>query len=305
MKTMSNISPLHFARQFLMPFCTAALLLATGSPAESATIQPDQVSGLQLWLEARSNVDVDSENKVTRWHTLAGSIDAVPAIDAAPVYAPSGGPGGGPAIQFSGGSRLTASGIQSTTESELTAFVVVSLTDLVGNQGILDDKALSSNNPGFYLAARTSGSTTNIEFRVIDIAIRDTVPNINHSLVLPSSYDGENIVIMARISANGTTTLRIGDLAETTIDRTLSLTNIKGTSNFTIGAGSTGAWGLENSVSSVVLFNRALSDSEAEGVYDYLYQTQVIPEGKTASLLGLGVVAWMLFRRYAPAHSAR
>lgn len=299
-----NSSTLLAGRKPVFSLIAAGLALAS-LPAQSATLRPDQVSGLQLWLEAQSNVDV-SGGKVTQWQNLGGSINALGVVDAEPTYLPTGGSNGTPAIGFSGGNRLKADGIQSTTVSELTAFAVVSLANLTANHVIMDDKSLSSNNPGFYLAMRKGSTTSYLEFRTIDIHLRDDpenpLANINHSLTLPSSYDGESIVLMARITSTGTTTLRIGDLAESTVEGSYSLTNIKGTSPFHIGASHNGSWAFDNPISSVVIFNEALSDSDAEGVYNYLYETQVaIPEGKTMSFLGVGLLAWWLTRRVTAA----
>ncbi|HWL53402.1 MAG TPA: LamG-like jellyroll fold domain-containing protein [Chthoniobacteraceae bacterium] len=265
----------------------AILTLGLLNPsAHGAILSPTEVNGLQLWLDAREGVNVTGANRVTQWNDQSGGTTyhaAPPATEQQPLYLPSGTP----SIRFDGSRQLRAAGAQGAMQNEMTAFVVVSLKELGRNQMFLDDKGGTSNNDGFYLGIRESNK---VEFRVIDSTFPSSGPGafLNHSLSLPTGYTEGYLVIVARVSSDGTTTLRVGD-QETTNPGTLSLENIKGSGEFlSIGSNSGGSWGLDGQIASVLIYDTALSNHDVGEVYDYLYSVHVIPEPQTAILTGAG-----------------
>lgn len=255
---------------------------------------PDTIPSLQLWYRADQGVTAGTNDLVSQWTSQAeGGHTATQGTEAnQPLFESTGGGGGSSTLRFTSDDYLQASGAQNTVSTAMTLFVVFSLDATGVNMGLVDTKSSISNNRGFYLAVRSSNQ---LEFRVQDIGASGT--SMNHSLPLPASPIGDHFVAMARIDDEGNGTLRLLNNVVTT-ERELALTNISGSSIFTMGANTQGNWGLNGSISSVVLFNEALNDTQANQVYDYLYNTHVVPELTSGALLSLGLLSLTIKRNH-------
>ncbi len=255
---------------------------------------PDTIPSLQLWYRADQGVTAGTNDLVSQWTSQAeGGHTATQGTEAnQPLFESTGGGGGSSTLRFTSDDYLQASGAQNTVSTAMTLFVVFSLDATGVNMGLVDTKSSTSNNRGFYLAVRSSN---HLEFRVQDLGASGT--SMNHSLALPASPIGDHFVAMARIDDEGNGTLRLLNNVVTT-ERELALTNISGSSIFTMGANTQGNWGLNGSISSVVLFNEALSDTQANQIYDYLYNTHVVPELTSSALLSLGLLSLTIKRNH-------
>lgn len=270
-------------------------LLLSFSFLHSQTINPGDVAGLQLWLNAGSGVTTNESSHVTQWNDISEgtSYNAVQASAALPLYQPTAGGGGSPTLGFSGGNNLAASGAQSTVSNSLTLFVVFSLNAVGQNHMLVDSKQSTSNNRGFYLAVRNNDR---LEFRVQNEGASGF--SLNQTIALPTNPIGEYYVAMARIDTDGTGTLRILDTIDT-VEREQTLTNISGSGAFTIGSNSSASpsFYLDGAISSVLLYDHALSDLQANAVYNYLYEHHVIPEPATVAVLSCGALLGVILVR--------
>ncbi|MFA9478833.1 hypothetical protein ACERK3_11065 [Phycisphaerales bacterium AB-hyl4] len=272
-------------------------ILVTG-PAVASTVQPDEISGLQMWLHAGQGVQLDGQQRVQTWEDQSGAtvFSASEADEASrPTLNPTGGPAGNPTIEFDD-HRLVAEGVQDTAPNEMTIFGVVSTNDLGKRQMIFDTKAHVTNNSGFYVAFR-EWAGEHVEFRVIN--------EHNDSMTLRVSSDdfsaeddisvGDHMMIMARIDSTGAITLRVNDaVLNGQMDNPGALAH-----NRHLGIGgvyNSAADRFDGTVSAALFYNRALNDTEADDVFQHLYNTHIIPEpGMGMSMLGLSSL--LLLRR--------
>lgn len=290
----------------------ATMLLTSGLFCHAAVIAPGDVSGLTLFLDSQTGITTDGSGNVSQWNDQAvhGPYHAVQSnADRRPTYSGAGGGGGSPTLLFDGiggsdatqGSYLRADGAQASVTNSLTMFVVFSLHSNSTSMALVDAGNVNSNLRGFGLYSHSTSGLT-VTFKDPGYTNETGTPG-NNMTTHPTSISKDNIalnqftVAAVRIESDGSVYLRAGDISTTT-NRSLALTNISGYNDWlAIGSNTPGSWRLDGAISSVALYNRALSNEEIDGIYNFMYETYAIPEPHTAILL-LGVaISSLTFRR--------
>lgn len=239
-----------------------------------ADINPIDPPGLKAWFSSNQGLIVDGD-KVTYWTDKTMSYTAVSTSNLEPTKI--SGPTIYPALDFNS-SEMKVPSLSTAWSTEFTFFFVVSI-DALNNGFLMDTKNATSSNRGVFLRPGTTAGGS-VQMRVYDGANPNAMEN---TLSFSSSDLGQYVVLMARMTDEGVSTMRIGDNVNT-VNHGISITNISGVSEFTLGAASVGGHNFDGAITAMLIYDKALSDADANGVYSYLEKTYLIPEPSAVAL---------------------
>jgi lysophospholipase L1-like esterase len=228
---------------------------------------PDQIAGLQFWLDAQQPMFtasyaaqcVNDGDVIAFWPDRAGigNVPISPSVGS-PTYKKSA-INGYPAVNFGGTSRFVTPAINLAT---CTIFVVHSAVGLASNQ-----VALGAAANAFYLAK--NGSTHTIDF----VATGLTIPSPQ-----PCNWSTEYGIMMARYDS---ATLSVefdrqfannGPSASNSVSTMAATGVLAGSVAVTIGDLAGGGFAWPSYIGEVLIYNVALSQENVRQVYDYLQQ---------------------------------
>ena len=236
----------------------------------SAAFSSSSISNLQLWLDASSGATTDGTTSandgetIQQWNDQSGNSRNAIQLTAGsrPTYKTSIF-NGKSVLRFGGSHTLvTNSFLDSSFNTALTFFIVE-------NKAGTDLKVSTSNQNSIWYSGRdyrTFYATDNLS---------DTLGQLNAggtTLSVESyRYDGSNKTFKFNAATNTTYD------TETAYGTEPATGNIGLSGALTVGALSNGTFGYDGDIAEILVYNRALTDSEKSQVEDYLMEKYVDP----------------------------
>lgn len=236
------------------------LFLGASVPKSFAITAPTDIVNLKLWLDASQGVTKDGTtpaidgDTVQQWNDYSsGGYNATQATAGIrPIYKTTI-LNGKPVIRFSGTeSMATASFLDNTFNTALTSFIVENKT------GTAHDVNFSNQGIKWY-GGRSGGDTGTLDYNASALS--------NGNIVIHFPNSGLQYGVETYRYNGSSVLLKFDGLLSAT---TASTGNLGLSGALTIGKLSTGGFPYHGDIAEIIIYNRALSDSEVSQVEQYL-----------------------------------
>ena len=246
----------------------------TASPTDTPSNSPATLAGLVLWLDARQITGLADGVPVASWS------DASPALRTATQSTPSSRPiyrsnaiNGRPALRFDGIDDYLTVAATLVPGSQNRTLLVVARPDVIGNDSIID---------------LGNGSVANAAFMITP----EHAARINGGNRIWAQSAQTSTATIAAFALTGTTTANllawVNGVALTPASTGVAPINTNG--NTTVGgytAAPTGFHSFAGDIAELIVYNRALSDTERQTVEEYLRLKYGIPTDTPATVPNL------------------
>ena len=249
---------------------TVLVVIPTSTPSSTQTFAPSTLSGLAMWLNAGSGVATATGNYVTSWNDQSNNGNNV--IQNSQFNQPLLIPGalnGNPVVRFDGNNDYLdgGSGVGNIQSSGASLFIVGKSNT---SQGAFISKSLYGGAPLRYSILYEAGN--NFGFLYLDNATR--------TMWFPSVSSGQSnlmTMIVDSTSTSPSNTVFINSISKGVTSITSNYSMIS-PYNFLVGAYNNdsgvvppiGGYFLNGDIAEIIMYNRALSDTERQQVETYL-----------------------------------